>query len=60
MPVLMTACPAEWSEERRQGVAAMVVATLRGLLLERLVGDPATADAGLAALLSTLALLDPR
>jgi AcrR family transcriptional regulator len=60
VPVLMAACPPEWPEDRRHGVAVMVVATLRGLLLERLVGDPANADAGLSALLATLSHQDPR
>jgi AcrR family transcriptional regulator len=58
VPVLMAACPARWPEERKRGVAAMVLATLRGFLLERLVGDVASAEAGFEQLLATLELLE--
>ena len=58
MPVLMAECPEAWTEQRKRGVAAMVLATLRGFLLERLVGDAAGAEAGVAELLVTLELLE--
>jgi len=47
-------CPAEWSDRRKDEVAALVLAALRGLLLARRTGggDP---DAGLAALERALA-----
>ncbi|GAA3437733.1 TetR/AcrR family transcriptional regulator [Kutzneria kofuensis] len=54
LPVLMAACPAGWSESRKRGMAAMVLATLRGFLLERLVGDVTSADAGFDALVTLL------
>lgn len=58
MAVLMAACPETWPERRRRGVAAMVLATLRGFLLERLVGDVAGAEAGFEELLVALELLE--
>ena len=54
LPVLMAACPAEWSAERRRGMASMVLATLRGFLLERLVGDVSSTEAGFESLMSVL------
>ena len=58
LPLLMAVCPAGWSPERKRGVAAMVLATLRGFLLERLVGDVASAEAGFEELVRTLELLE--
>jgi AcrR family transcriptional regulator len=49
-------CPAGWTERRRQEVAALVLAALRGLLLARRTsGDERAAEAGLAALERALA-----
>ena len=58
MPLLMAACPQAWSDERKRGMAALVLATLRGFLLERLVGDPAGVDAGFEELIATLELVE--
>jgi AcrR family transcriptional regulator len=44
-------CPGEWSEQRKEEVAALVLAALRGLLLARRTsGTEREAAAGLAAL----------
>ena len=49
-------CPAEWTERRKQEVAALILAALRGLLLARRTsGQERDADAGLAALERALA-----
>ncbi|WP_214319198.1 hypothetical protein [Nonomuraea sediminis] len=51
LPFLQTQCPPEWSQRRRLEVAEMILATLRGFLLERLItGDAAGVTAGLEAL----------
>ncbi|MGH6653908.1 MAG: TetR/AcrR family transcriptional regulator [Actinocrinis sp.] len=55
LPTLMSACPDAWSERRRLEVAEMVLATLRGFLLERLIsGDTAGVAAGFEALTRAL------
>ncbi len=55
VPMLMATCPDGWSERRRLEVAEMVLATLRGFLLERLIsGDTAGVEAGLEALARAL------
>jgi AcrR family transcriptional regulator len=55
LPVLSALCPDHWPEERRFQVAEMVLATLRGFLLERLVGqDEAGITAGFEALVRAL------
>lgn len=47
--------PEDWPEKRRAEVAAMILATLRGLLVARYTGAPASAiDAGLEALARSL------
>jgi AcrR family transcriptional regulator len=44
-------CPPEWTERRRQEVAELILAALRGLLLARRTGgNEVTPDAGMAAL----------
>lgn len=48
---LVSLCPAGWEERRKAEVAEMVLATLRGLLIEARTGDePRRIDAGLEAL----------
>jgi hypothetical protein len=45
-------CPAHWPEQRKLEVAEMVLATLRGFLVDLLTSDDGSgADAGFAALL---------
>ena len=55
MPTLLSLCPESWSEQRRQEVAELILATLRGFLIEwRTSGDAAGIEAGLAALTRAL------
>ncbi|GAA3216656.1 TetR/AcrR family transcriptional regulator [Dactylosporangium siamense] len=55
LPPLLALCPPDWSERRRTEVAELILATLRGLLLNRVIGaDPASVEAGFAALLRAL------
>ncbi|WP_329002198.1 hypothetical protein OHA18_03850 [Kribbella sp. NBC_00709] len=55
LPTLLSLCPESWSEQRRTEVAEMILATLRGFLIEwRTSGDAAGIDAGLAALTRAL------
>ncbi|GAA2354258.1 TetR/AcrR family transcriptional regulator [Dactylosporangium salmoneum] len=55
LPALLAICPAHWDERRRREVAEMILATLRGLLLDRVTGgDHEGVDAGLRALLRAL------
>ncbi|MFI1093736.1 TetR/AcrR family transcriptional regulator [Streptomyces sp. NPDC020917] len=55
LPVLASFCPPRWPEPRRLEVAEMILATLRGFLLERSAsGDDAGVAAGLEALLRAL------
>ncbi|MFI5696922.1 hypothetical protein ACIA58_34020 [Kribbella sp. NPDC051586] len=55
LPTLLSLCPAEWPEQRRQEVAELILATLRGFLIEwRTSGDAAGIEAGLAALTRAL------
>ncbi|MGQ4517050.1 TetR/AcrR family transcriptional regulator [Streptomyces sp. DW26H14] len=42
LPLLMSFCPERWPERRRFAVAEMILATLRGFLLERLIGEDAS------------------
>src|SRR5690242_2113447 len=56
LQALREICPAEWTEQRRHEVAALVLAALRGLLLARRTsGNEQDAAAGLAALERALA-----
>ncbi len=51
LPGLVSLCPAGWSERRKLEVAHMILATLRGFLIDWLTtGETTGADAGLAAL----------
>lgn len=55
LPFLTSFCPERWSESRRTEVAEMILATLRGFLLERSAsGDDAGVAAGLEALVRAL------
>jgi AcrR family transcriptional regulator len=57
LPALLSLCPPGWPEPRRREVAEMILATLRGLLLDRVTGgDEAGTAAGLRALLRALEL----
>lgn len=56
LPALVSICPASWSAARKDEVAAMVLAALRGFLVDwRLSGaDRAGVDAGFEALVRAL------
>jgi len=55
LPGLLSLCPPHWAERRKREVAAMIMATLRGFLIDGLTsGDMAGADAGLEALARAL------
>jgi AcrR family transcriptional regulator len=55
LPILRSFCPPAWPEARKLEVAEMILATLRGFLLERLIsGDDAGVAAGFAALVRAL------
>jgi AcrR family transcriptional regulator len=54
-PTLRAMCPEHWSDERKHEVSELVLATMRGFLMEwRTSGDRAAIDAGLAALVRAL------
>lgn len=56
LSTLRDLCPASWSDRRKQEVAELILAALRGLLLARRTSSGASdADAGLAALERALA-----
>ncbi len=55
LPVLLSVCPADWSEQRRHQVAEMVLATLRGFLVELSTSrDDSGVAAGFEALVRAL------
>jgi AcrR family transcriptional regulator len=55
LPSLLSICPSAWSEQRKREVAELILATLRGFLVEwRTSGDAAGIDAGFAALVRAL------
>jgi len=55
LPALLSICPAGWSEQRKAEVAELILATLRGFLIEwRTSGDGAGIEAGFAALVRAL------
>ncbi|WP_329617544.1 TetR/AcrR family transcriptional regulator [Streptomyces brevispora] len=55
LPTLLAVCPEHWSERRKLEVAEMVLATLRGFLVDaRTSGDTAGVAAGLDALVRAL------
>jgi len=55
LPALLSICPPEWPERRKFEVAQLILAALRGCLIEwRTSGDSAGIDAGLDALVRAL------
>jgi AcrR family transcriptional regulator len=55
LPALLSLCPPEWAPQRKAEVAEMVLATLRGLLLDRVTGgDDEGVAAGLRGLVRAL------
>ncbi|MEV1243611.1 hypothetical protein [Nonomuraea sp. NPDC049750] len=55
LPVLTSFCPEHWSDRRKRAVAEMILASLRGFLLERLIsGDVERLGAGVDALIRML------
>ncbi len=55
LPALLSLCPAGWTDRRKREVAEMILAVLRGFLVDWLVsGDSAGAAAGLEALARAL------
>jgi AcrR family transcriptional regulator len=55
LPTLLSACPEHWPDRRRLEVAEMVLATLRGFLVDaRTSGDTAGISAGFEALARAL------
>jgi AcrR family transcriptional regulator len=55
LPSLLSICPPAWSDQRKREVAELILATLRGFLIEwRTSGDAAGIDAGFAALVRAL------
>ncbi|MEU7785699.1 TetR/AcrR family transcriptional regulator [Amycolatopsis sp. NPDC049159] len=52
LPTLISFCPADWPEQRKHEVASMILATLRGFLVDLLTSDDGSgAEAGFEALL---------
>ncbi|MFB7217841.1 hypothetical protein [Streptomyces sp. NPDC056227] len=55
LPALLSICPEDWSDRHRHEVAEMILATLRGFLVERVTsGDTAGVAAGFEALIRAL------
>jgi AcrR family transcriptional regulator len=55
LPILMSFCPPGWPDRRKLEMAEMILATLRGFLLERLVSEDASGvAAGFGALVRAL------
>ena len=51
LPSLLSVCPAHWSEQRKLEVSEMILAALRGFLIDQLVsGNTAGVEAGFEAL----------
>ena len=51
LPSLLSLCPAHWSEQRKLEVSEMILAALRGFLIDQLVsGNTAGVEAGFEAL----------
>jgi AcrR family transcriptional regulator len=56
LPALLSACPPGWSDQRKLEVAEMILAVLRGFLVDaRTSGDTAGIEAGFSALVRALA-----
>jgi AcrR family transcriptional regulator len=55
LPSLLSICPEHWSDQRKLEVSEMILAALRGFLIDRLVSaDNAGAEAGFEALCRAL------
>ncbi len=55
MPSLLSICPPEWSEQRKLEVSEMILAALRGFLIDRLTsGNTTGVEAGFEALTRAL------
>jgi AcrR family transcriptional regulator len=55
LPGLLSLCPADWADQRKLEVAELILAALRGLLIEWMTsGDAAGVEAGLDALARAL------
>jgi AcrR family transcriptional regulator len=55
LPALVALCPEHWSERRKTEVSEMIMATLRGFVIDRLAGgEGAGVDAGFEALARAL------
>jgi AcrR family transcriptional regulator len=55
LPALLSLLPEQWPDERKHEVAELVLATLRGFLIDRLTSpDGSGVDAGFAALIRAL------
>lgn len=55
MPALLSVCPPDWPEQRKIEVSEMILAALRGFLIDLLAsGNTAGAEAGFAALARAL------
>jgi AcrR family transcriptional regulator len=56
LPSLRSLCPEDWSDQRKLEVAEMILATLRGFVVDRATGngDMTGADAGFEALVRAL------
>jgi AcrR family transcriptional regulator len=55
LPSLVSMCPPDWSDRRKREVAEMILATLRGFLVDRSIsGGPADSRAGFTALTRAL------
>jgi len=55
LPSLLSLCPDEWTDQRKLEVAQMILAALRGFLIDRLTSDDTSGvDAGFEALARAL------
>ena len=55
MPSLLSVCPPDWPEQRKLEVAEMILAALRGFLIDQLTsGNTAGVEAGFEALTRAL------
>ncbi|WP_018178129.1 hypothetical protein [Jongsikchunia kroppenstedtii] len=55
LPLLLSICPAEWSQQRKTEIAELILATLRGFLVDWLIsGQPEEANVGFEALTRAL------
>jgi hypothetical protein len=55
LPALLSLCPEDWPEERKREVAELILAVLRGFLIEwRTSGDEVGIESGFKALVRAL------